>query len=82
MVKVKFFAAIRERLQCAELSVPVEPGDTVATVRARLIEQNPDWQRELLGNDVLCAKNFVFVDGHESVQKGDELAFFPPVTGG
>ncbi|MFC0445408.1 MoaD/ThiS family protein [Pseudidiomarina halophila] len=82
MVKVKFFAALRERLQCAEHSVPVHAGESVAAVRAWLIEQHPGWRHELLEKDVLCAKNFVFVDLQEPVSSGDELAFFPPVTGG
>lgn len=82
MVKIKFFAALRERLQCAEQSVPVYAGETVAEVRARLIEQYPAWRHELLEKDVLCAKNFAFVDAQETVRSGDELAFFPPVTGG
>ncbi|MDN7124737.1 MoaD/ThiS family protein [Pseudidiomarina terrestris] len=82
MVKVKFFAALRERLQCAEMQIASQPDDSVAAVRARLIEQHPHWQRELLDNDVLCAKNFAFVGHQEPVRSGDELAFFPPVTGG
>ncbi|MGQ4277474.1 MoaD/ThiS family protein [Pseudidiomarina sp. E22-M8] len=82
MVKVKFFAALRERLQCAEISIAARSGETVAEVRARLIEKHPSWRRELLENDVLCAKNFAFVNLQEPVNRGDELAFFPPVTGG
>lgn len=82
MVKVKFFAALRERLNCAEIDVPSKLDDTVASIRQRLVEQNPAWQHELLANEVLCAKNFTFSDSNEAVQSGDELAFFPPVTGG
>lgn len=82
MVKVKFFAALRERLQCAELMIDSQPDDSVAAVRNRLLESHPQWRHELLDNDVLCAKNFTFVELGESVGTGDELAFFPPVTGG
>ncbi|CAB0151500.1 Molybdopterin synthase sulfur carrier subunit [Pseudidiomarina piscicola] len=82
MVKVKFFAALRERLQCAELDIDSQPSDSVAEIRHRLLQQHPSWRRELLDNDVLCAKNFTFVDLQAAVNPGDELAFFPPVTGG
>jgi len=46
------------------------------------VAQHPTWQHELLANEVLCAKNFTFTDVTATVQSGDELAFFPPVTGG
>lgn len=82
MVKVKFFAALRERLNCAEIALPSKAEDTVASIRERLVEQHPEWQHELLANDILCAKNFTFTDASAAVQSGDELAFFPPVTGG
>tara|TARA_Y100001973_G_scaffold16046_1_gene23268 strand:+ start:128 stop:376 length:249 start_codon:yes stop_codon:yes gene_type:complete len=82
MVKVKFFAALRERLNCAEIDVESQRNDTVAQIRERLVAQHPTWQHELLANEVLCAKNFTFTDVTATVQSGDELAFFPPVTGG
>ncbi|WP_411361116.1 MoaD/ThiS family protein [Pseudidiomarina sp. YC-516-91] len=82
MVKVKFFAALRERLNCAELTLDCGPNETLATLRARLVDLHPSWQTELHDRDVLCAKNFSFCGWQDRVSAGDELAFFPPVTGG
>lgn len=82
MVKVKFFAALRERLDCAEIEIESQHDDTVALIRERLVKQYPAWQHELVTNEVLCAKNFTFTELDAAVVSGDELAFFPPVTGG
>ncbi|WP_417657256.1 MoaD/ThiS family protein [Pseudidiomarina aestuarii] len=82
MVKVKFFAALRERLNCPELTIDCRPNETLATLRVRLVEINPDWTSELQDKDILCTKNFSFCGWQDRVYAGDELAFFPPVTGG
>ena len=47
-----------------------------------LVEQNPHWQAWLEERDVLCALNKTMSSSDELVKAGDELAFFPPVTGG
>jgi len=44
------------------------------------------WERathtQLLPTHVLCSVNLEHREPHESVSDGDEVAFFPPVTGG
>lgn len=75
-VQVRFFASLRERLGADDCRVAVAPGTTVAEV----------W-RQALGDvampaNTLAALNQDYVDTAAVVRDGDEVAFFPPVTGG
>jgi molybdopterin synthase sulfur carrier subunit len=84
MIKVLFFASIRERLGLAELSLalPAEQ-QSLAAFSQYLIEQHePCWAEVLLADNVLTAVNQSLVSGDFLLTEGDELAFFPPVTGG
>lgn len=74
-VHVCYFASLRERLGCAEAEVKVAPGATVREV----------WQAAAADasvSRVLAAVNMEYVDWDHVVSVGDEVAFFPPVTGG
>jgi len=75
-VSVRFFAGLRERLGVSELEVSLPEGATVAQV----------WSSALGGksmpDNVLAAKNMEYVQVSSPVADGDEVAFFPPVTGG
>lgn len=82
MIKVLFFAKLRETLGCGELTL--EPGiaDTSETLRQRLIADNPAWREALSDEQLLVAVNQNLCTEEQPVNDGDELAFFPPVTGG
>lgn len=75
-IKVKFFASLRELAGEAELKVEV---DGVASV-ADILEATTG--EKLAAEAVLCAVNFETVSLEHPVADGDEVAFFPPVTGG
>lgn len=81
MIKIKFFAQLRERLDCEQLDWPVTAEASVAQIRQQLIGQAGKWLA-LQEGDLLCALNHTIVGLETSVKAGDELAFFPPVTGG
>lgn len=81
-MKILFFAMLRERLECAELQLEQPEPTTVTEVLERLKARSDKWQATLENQELLAAINQRFVDFDESVQQGDELAFFPPVTGG
>lgn len=84
MIKVLFFASLRDRLGVAELSVSAdEAGDNVASLRRFLAARGEAWSEALgEGARVLAAINQQMVDMGFTVEDGDEVAFFPPVTGG
>ncbi|TWX56993.1 molybdopterin converting factor subunit 1 [Colwellia hornerae] len=82
MIKVIFFAALREQLGSAGTEINADSATTVAEVKVALGEKNNNWQHYLTNNSLLCAVNHQMVNSDFSVKAGDEVAFFPPVTGG
>jgi molybdopterin synthase sulfur carrier subunit len=81
-ITLRFFASLREALgPSAELLV--DAGSTVAQVRDQLIAQGEAQASALAwGRAVRCALNQTLCDETAVLSDGDELAFFPPVTGG
>ncbi len=84
MIKLLYFASLRERLDCAEerLTLPPEVG-TVAALLDLLRARGGRWA-EVLGpaEILLTAVNQELVSLPAPVADGDEVAIFPPVTGG
>ncbi len=76
-ITVRYFANMRDRMGRAEDTVSID-GDTV-TVEELWRKVSP--QEGLPGN-VLIAVNMEYTDGSRVLNNGDEVAFFPPVTGG
>lgn len=82
MIKVRFFAALREQLEQSELTLSAESIECVDDVKGALITMHPEWKTHLESELILNAVNHHMVNGEHSVAQGDEVAFFPPVTGG
>jgi molybdopterin synthase sulfur carrier subunit len=82
MIKIVFFASLREQLNCAELSLPANDIKTVDDIKQLLSYKNEQWQQTFTNTSLLSAVNHDMVDGSHVVKSGDEVAFFPPVTGG
>ena len=83
-VKVLFFAALREELGTAgeELELPAGV-DTVAALRNHLMARGAPYEKALGGKKLVrIAVNRDMVPLTAPVRAGDEVAFFPPVTGG
>ena len=75
-INVKFFASLRELMNRAETRVELPEGGSVEDVWLAASDG-----REKPGN-VLAAVNMEYVEFSAQVSDGDEVAFFPPVTGG
>lgn len=79
-IRVKFFAAFREKTGQKETEIDVANGTSVADLLASLVEKMPELA------DVAQASRFVidqeFVDGGTLLKEGNEVVFVPPVAGG
>jgi len=82
MIRVLFFASVRDRLGVADESLTETPAN-VAALRANLAARGAPWD-EVLGADqrVLAAVNQTMATDDSPLSDGDEVGFFPPVTGG
>ena len=84
MITVLYFARLRETLgrSSEQIALPAAVRD-VEGVRALLEARGGDWARELApGSPVRAAVNQAMAQCDTQVAEGDEIAFFPPVTGG
>jgi len=75
-VKVRYFASLKDSVGRSGDLVDVSGKVTVAEIWA-MANAN-----RLLPDNILAAVNMEYVDIEHLVQNGDEVAFFPPVTGG
>lgn len=83
MITVKFFASLREKLAVDHLELNVAgSAATVAQLQAELCDRGATWRDALSGPQVLTAVNQAMAKPDHLLQDGDEVAFFPPVTGG
>ena len=82
MIKVVFFAALREQLDCSELNISNQNIETIADVKKQLSDKSPQWRQVFNNASLLSAVNHDMVSASHVVTSGDEVAFFPPVTGG
>ena len=83
-VKVLYFASIREKLgrDAEELELPAGVA-TVAALRTHLRARGGAWAEAMADTRLLrAAVNQDMVPPTATVKAGDEVAFFPPVTGG
>jgi sulfur-carrier protein len=81
MIQVKFFASLREQLATRQLELVAEY-PTAGALRQALAARSPVWARVLGADSVLVAINQSVQPWSTPLVDGDEVAFFPPVTGG
>ena len=79
-VTVLLFASIADKAGVRRVLLPAETGDTVASVRDRLVERYPQIRPAL--PTLLYALNEEYVKEWEPVPGGATLALIPPVSGG
>ena len=81
-IKVLYFASLREQVGMPGEDLDVSP-TTVAGLRTLLMARGGAWQSALAqGKALRVAVNQEMAQSATPVKSGDEVAFFPPVTGG
>lgn len=81
-ITVRFFARLREELGTDQMTIEAKPGLTAGDVLEDLASQGGTWTQLQGDQPVMIAINQAMAKPGTAVQAGDELAFFPPVTGG
>ena len=84
MIHVRYFARLREQVGSAGEEIEAASDlATVADIAARLRQRGSPWS-DILRQDqtVMAAVNQEMARPETPVKDGDEVAFFPPVTGG
>lgn len=79
-VKVLFFGAARDAVGQGEVDFVLKGASTAATAFGEVLEKYPDLRR--FGRSLLFAVNQEYAAADREVHDGDELAVFPPVSGG
>ncbi|SIS85436.1 molybdopterin synthase subunit MoaD [Neptunomonas antarctica] len=84
MISLVFFASVREQLGVSqECWAWDESLSTVEALLASLVKAKGDqWGKVLLVPNLLIAVNQEMASLSAAIRDGDEIAFFPPVTGG
>lgn len=82
MIKVLFFAQLREQLGVSELTLESAKNPNVQLLLQHLKEKDSHWQRVLSDTTLMVAVNQTMANKATPLVSGDEVALFPPVTGG
>jgi molybdopterin synthase sulfur carrier subunit len=82
-LKLRYFASLREALGLADEEFErSECLLTVGDLRLRLSARGGEWLRLVAMKNLRCAVNQDMATDATPIDDGDEVAFFPPVTGG
>ena len=83
MLKVLYFAGLREALgqSSEQLVLPAGVGN-VGQLHAHLVARGGTWAALGMAKNLRAAVNQKMAAMDASIRDGDEVAFFPPVTGG
>jgi len=83
MIRILYFASLRERVGTDTEEFDLDNSRSVADVLTRLRARGGSWAEALdPAQTVLAAVNQDMARLDAPIQDGDEIAFFPPVTGG
>lgn len=83
-MKILFFARLREALGEENILPPADMnGASVRELKRWIVEQHSGELRDALSDpNIFCAVNQRVVEDDYLLSQEDEVAFFPPVTGG
>lgn len=79
-IKILLFATLKDQIGSSRIQIDVPPSSTVAEVRTALADRYPRVEAHLAA--AIAAVNQEYANNTTAVHDGDEIAFFPPVSGG
>ncbi|WP_323815445.1 MoaD/ThiS family protein [Cellvibrio sp. NN19] len=82
MIRVLFLAQLREQLKTAEVTISSAHVDSIAALKQQLVNDHPEWEQYIGNTKLLVAVNHEYAKADSEIKAGDEVAFFPSVTGG
>lgn len=86
MLKVLFFGQLKDVIKTESIEIDIiqrgEPLNTVAMLRSMLQAKGDTWNEYLAYGRALVAVNQEMTSDDAAIHDSDEIAFFPPVTGG
>lgn len=84
MITVLYFARLKESLNYSteEIDLPADV-NSIAALKLHLAKRGEAWANLFNGQQTIrAAINHALVENDAVIKNGDEVAFFPPVTGG
>ena len=74
-MKILYFASLKENLNTSDDNIAFNSPVTISTIKNELVQK-------YFPKNILCAVNHEIASEDTTVNDEDEVAFFPPVTGG
>lgn len=78
-MNILYFASLKESLKISREVVRAQPNITISALRLLLIEKHG---KRHFPENILCAVNHEIANESTRLNDNDEVAFYPPVTGG
>jgi len=82
IVKVRFFASLREAVGLEQESITLPAGATIESLVQALADKHQGLEAHLRARGVRFAVNRCYALPDTGLKDGDEVAFVPPVGGG
>jgi len=83
MILISYFARYREQLNLGGEKLPLTADlKCIEDVRQHLLTRGGIWQSVIGESNLMCALNQELCHPDQLIEDFDEIAFFPPVTGG
>ena len=78
-MKILYFASLKENLNTSDEDLAFKSPVKISTIKKELIQK---YGKHHFPKNILCAVNHEIASEDTLVNETDEVAFFPPVTGG
>lgn len=79
-LSIRLFASLKERVGASQISIEVNQPATVSDLLVEVTRLYPGIQPHL--QTILISVNREFASRTQPISQGDEIALFPPVSGG